>query len=139
MWPIVVKGLDHVVLRVADLDRSIAFYCDGIGCGVQRRRDDLGMIHLAAGAAQIDLVALDGPLGRKGGAAAGKEARNMDHFCLQVAPFDADAIRRHLRERGIEAGAVEQRFGAEGTGPSIYLTDPDGNVVELKGPATTKE
>ena len=62
----------------------------------------------------------------------------MDHFCLRVRPFDAGAIMAHLRDHGVDPGKVEQRFGAEGMGPSIYLRDPDGNVVELKGPATSK-
>jgi catechol 2,3-dioxygenase-like lactoylglutathione lyase family enzyme len=63
----------------------------------------------------------------------------MDHFCLRVKPFDAAAIMAHLRDHGVDPGKVEQRYGAEGMGPSIYLRDPDGNVVELKGPATSKE
>ena len=79
------------------------------------------------------LVDVDAPLGRAGGPPAGREARNMDHFAVQVAPFDADAIRAHLAAHGIEAGEVAERYGAEGTGPSLYVTDPDGNVVELKG------
>ena len=126
-------GLDHVVLRVADLPRALAFYCDVLGCVEERRVDALGLVQLRAGAALIDLVDVDAPLGRAGGPPAGREARNMDHFALQVAPFDADAIRAHLEAHGVEAGEVAERYGAEGTGPSLYITDPDGNVVELKG------
>ena len=80
-------------------------------------------------------VPVDGEIGRKGGAAPGEEGRNLDHFCLRVDPFDEAAIRGHLTSFGIEAGPTEQRYGAEGTGPSIYIQDPDGNTVELKGPA----
>jgi glyoxylase I family protein len=135
MSPFRPLGLDHVVLRVADLDRALAFYCGVLGCTVERRRDDLGLVHLRAGGSLIDLVPLDGELGRKGGAGPGREGRNVDHFALRIAPFDAAAIAAHLRAHGIEPGEVVGRFGAEGEGPSIYLADPDGNGVELKGPA----
>ena len=91
-------------------------------------------MQLRAGAALIDLVPVDGPLGRAGGAAPGKEGRNVDHFCLRIAPFDETQIRQQLAAHGLEAGPVESRYGAEGEGPSIYLDDPEDNVVELKGP-----
>ena len=89
---------------------------------------------MRAGSALIDLVPVDSPLGRAGGAGPGEEARNMDHFALRIEPFDEAALGAHLRTHGIEPGEVAQRYGAEGNGPSMYLLDPDGNVVELKGP-----
>ena len=122
------------MLRVRDLRRMARFYCEVLGCRVEREREDLGLTHLRAGEAMIDLVAVDGPLGKKGGAPAGKEARNLDHFCLRIEPFDAPALISHLAAHGIAPGEVKSRFGAEGNGPSLYLTDPEGNVVELKGP-----
>lgn len=131
---ITIREIDHVVLRVTDLERMIDFYCRVLGCRVERRRDDLGLVHLRAGRSQIDLVPVDGPLGRPGGAAPGSEGRNMDHVCLRVEAFDPAAIERHLEAHGIRMGEVAPRFGADGTGPSMYLTDPEGNVVELKGP-----
>lgn len=127
-------GLDHLVLRAIDLPRMIEFYCEVLGCSVERRQDTLGLVQLRAGRALIDLVALDGPLGRAGGAAPGTEGHNLDHFCLRVDPFDEAAIRAHLAAHGVDAGPTAQRYGAEGEGPSIYLADPQGNVVELKGP-----
>lgn len=127
-------GIDHVVLRVGDLSRTLAFYCEVLGCDLERRRDDLGLYHLRAGRSLIDVVTLDGPLGRAGGKAAGSEARNLDHFCLRIEAFDEAAIRVHLAGHGIDMGKLERRFGAEGEGPSLYIKDPDGNVVELKGP-----
>lgn len=129
------KGLDHVVLRVSDVARSLAFYCDVLGCTEERRIDALGLIQLRAGAHLIDLVDVASPLGERGGPAAGSEGRNVDHFALQVAPFDADAIRAHLIAHGVEPGDVGERYGAQGMGPSMYISDPDGNVVELKGAA----
>ena len=81
-----------------------------------------------------DLVPADGPLGRRGGAPPGRDGHNLDHFCLRLAPFDEAAIRRHLAAHGVEAGELKRRYGAEGTGPSLYLQDPEGNTIELKGP-----
>jgi glyoxylase I family protein len=127
-------ALDHVVLRVSDLERARAFYCDVLGCTFEKWQEQLGLLQLRAGASLIDLVGPDGPLGRAGGALPGREGRNVDHFCLRIAPFDAQALRAHLASHGVEAGEVVQRYGAEGTGPSLYLADPDGNMVELKGP-----
>jgi catechol 2,3-dioxygenase-like lactoylglutathione lyase family enzyme len=129
-----ILALDHVVLRVADAQRSMAFYCGLLGCTLERRVEEVGLIQLRAGGALIDLVPLDGQLGRAGGAPPGKEGRNLDHLCLRVEPFDEAAIRDLLAEAGIEAGQTARRYGAEGFGPSIYIVDPDGNVVELKGP-----
>ena len=135
--PFAILRLDHVVLQVRDLDQAEAFYRDLLGCEVVRRRDDLGLRHLRAGASMLDLVAVDGRLGRRGGAGPGAEGRNLDHLCLRIEPFDEAAIVRHLAAHGIAAhGPAGSNFGAEGDGPSLYFDDPDGNSVELKGPAT---
>lgn len=128
------QGIDHLVLRVVDLDRMVRFYVDALGCGVERRQDAIGLVQLRAGRSLIDLVPVDGKLGRMGGAAPGAQGRNLEHFCLRVDPFDEAALRAHLAAHGVEAGKTESRYGAEGEGPSIYLCDPEGNVVELKGP-----
>jgi glyoxylase I family protein len=129
-----IRDIDHLVLRVVDAEAMVAFYCDVLGCSIERRRDELGLVQLRAGRSMIDLVPVEGKLGRAGGAAPGPEGRNLDHFCLRVDPFDERAIRRHLEAAGIAAGEAVPRYGAEGEGPSIYVTDPEGNVVELKGP-----
>jgi catechol 2,3-dioxygenase-like lactoylglutathione lyase family enzyme len=129
-----ISNLDHLVLRVTDLRAMMAFYTGVLGCPVEKIQEDLGLYQLRAGSALIDLVPIDGPLGRKGGAPPGTEGRNLDHFCLRVDPFDARAIIAHLREHGADPAPVASRYGAEGQGPSIYVTDPEGNVVELKGP-----
>jgi len=131
-----VLRIDHLVLRVESLERSIAFYRDVLACQVIKRRDDLGFVHVRVGSSMIDLVAVDGPTGQRGGPAAGAEGRNLDHFCLRIEPFDEAAILAHLAAHGVEpTGIAHANFGAEGTGPSIYFTDPDGNTIELKGPA----
>lgn len=136
--PIAVKGIDHVVLRVRDVERMVRFYGEVLGCAVERRQEELGLIQLRAGRSLIDLVDVAGRLGRDGGAAPGPEGRNMDHLCLRVEPFDAEAIRGHLAAHGVTPGEVAGRYGAEGEGPSIYLEDPEGNRLELKGPAAKR-
>jgi catechol 2,3-dioxygenase-like lactoylglutathione lyase family enzyme len=135
--PIDVRGLDHVVLRVKDLTASLGFYRDALGLSIERELD-LGLVQLRAGASLIDLVPVTSPLGQLGGPAAGANGFNMDHFALELERFDAAAIFAHLDAHGIAHGAVDQRYGAKGTGPSIYVKDPDGNTVELKGPATDR-
>lgn len=129
-----IREIDHVVFRVIDLDRMLQFYCAVLGCTIEREQREIGLTQLRAGRSLIDLVTVDSPIGRQGGAAPGTEGRNMDHLCVRVEPFDADAISAHLADQGVEAGPVESRYGAEGEGPSIYLHDPEGNLVELKGP-----
>lgn len=132
--PIRVREIDHLVLRVVDLERMLGFYCGVLGCSIERRRDDLGLVQLRAGSSLIDLVPVDGQLGAQGGAAPGREGRNLDHFCLRIRHFDETAICAFLEQRGVAIGAIGTRYGAEGDGPSIYLEDPEGNTVELKGP-----
>jgi catechol 2,3-dioxygenase-like lactoylglutathione lyase family enzyme len=132
--PVKILGIDHIVLRVRDVGRMTRFYGDVLGCRVEKVQEKLGLTHLRAGSALIDLITIDGPLGKEGGAAPGREGRNMDHVCLRVAKFDAPALKAHLAAHGVAPGAIGGRFGAEGEGPSLYITDPEGNVVELKGP-----
>lgn len=129
-----VLGIDHVVLRARDLDGLARFYIEVLGCREERRQDDLGLLQLRAGRCLIDLVAVAGKLGRMGGAAPGSEGRNLDHLCLRIEPWDPAAIGAHLRAHGVAAGEVAMRYGAEGEGPSLYLSDPEGNTIELKGP-----
>lgn len=129
-----IREIDHLVLRVTDLEQMLRFYCDALGCTLDRRLDNIGLVQLRAGSAMLDLVPVDGKLGSVGGAAPGKEGRNLDHFCFRVEPFDEATIRAHLVAHGVAAGELESRNGAEGEGPSIYVSDPEGNVIELKGP-----
>ncbi len=128
-----IVGIDHVVLRVSDIDRSIAFYCGVLGCTVERRAAGAGIHQLRAGRSLIDLI--DSNAADANANANAASGRNMDHFALRIEPFDEAAIRAHLGRHGIEAGKVATRYGAEGDSPSIYIADPDGNTVELKGPA----
>ncbi|HET6158245.1 MAG TPA: VOC family protein [Dongiaceae bacterium] len=132
--PFRIKGLDHLVLRVRDLDRMMRFYCDVLGCRVERVQAEIGLTQIRAGRSLIDLVTVDGKLGRMGGAAPEREGRNLDHFCITIDGYDEAVIRAYLTARGVEVGEAGSRYGAEGEGPSLYVGDPEGNVVELKGP-----
>ncbi len=136
--PFSVQRIDHVVFRVRDLDRSIEFYRSVLGCDVVRQREHLGLVHLRAGSSMIDLVSVEGKLGSRGGAAPGKEAKNVDHLCLRIEPFSEPDLVAHLGRHGLAPfGSAELNFGAEGDGPSLYFPDPDGNVIELKGPSVS--
>lgn len=132
--PVQIKDIDHVVLRVRDLEPMLAFYRDVLLCPLEKQQPDIGLYQLRCGSSLIDLATVDGPLGQEGGAAPGDEGHNLDHFCVRVEPFDAKAIRAWLESRGVEAGEVASRYGADGQGPSIYVKDPEGNTVEFKGP-----
>jgi glyoxylase I family protein len=132
--PFTLLGLDHIVLRVKALQPMLHFYTVVLGGTLERQQEELGLYQVRTGATLVDLVPLDGKLGRAGGAGPGREGRNLDHFALRIEPYDEDAIRTHLRSHGIEPGESGSRYGAEGEGPSIYLADPEGNLLELKGP-----
>jgi glyoxylase I family protein len=128
-----ITGIDHVVIRARDLGRMTAFYRDALGCAVVWERPELGLVHLSAGASLIDLVDVAGPLG--GGTAPSEAGRNMDHLCLRAEPFEAESIAARVLAAGGRAEPAKRRYGAEGFGLSIYLADPEGNRIEIKGPS----
>jgi glyoxylase I family protein len=130
--PFTLTGLDHVVFRAVDSRRLVAFYCEVLGCQLDREQAALGLIQLRAGRSLIDIVAVDGALGRAGGCAPGAEGRNVDHICLGIYPFDEAALRAHFAQHGIEIEEASMRYGAEGEGRSIYVHDPEGNTIEIK-------
>ncbi len=121
-----IKHLDHVVVRVSDLDRALRFYSDVLGCREERRSESSGLVQMRAGRSLIDLMRIDGP--------AENGAGNMHHFAIRIEPFDERSLRSHLESHGVKVGAVVARYGADGRGPSIYIQDVDGNTIELKGP-----
>ncbi len=123
--PIHLGGLDHIVLPAHDLEVMLAFYQDVLGCALERARPEIGLYHLRAGSALIDLMDRSDRPAEKGLA---------EHFCLALSDFDGPALIRHLESHGVKVGDIATRFGATGNGPSLYLEDPEGNMVELKGP-----
>ena len=132
--PFQLKQIDHVVLRIRDLDASLRFYRDVLGCTLDKVQDKIGLWQVRAGSSLIDLVPLTGALGSLGGAGPQKEGRNVDHFAIEIDRFDETAIRAHLAFHNVTITDSGRRYGAKGDGPSIYVLDPDGNSVELKGP-----
>ena len=114
-------GLDHVVLRVSDQEASRRFYTEVLGCTVAHLNERISLLQLRFGEHLIDL--LPGPPSSEG----------LDHVCLSVRCGDLGAVRAALAARGVRLeGDVVDRRGAYGTGPSLYLRDPDGYLIELK-------
>ncbi len=128
-----ITGIDHLVLRARDPEALVAFYTGVLGLTVERVQARIGLTQLRAGSSLIDIVGVDGQLGRLGGAAPGVEGRNLDHFCLTVRGFDLERVKAHLTAHGVALGEEGERYGAAGEGLSIYLTDPEGNGLELRG------
>jgi glyoxylase I family protein len=128
-----IAGLDHIVLRTSRMPEMLHFYSEVLGCPIERELPaEFGLVQLRAGNALIDLVAVDSELGRAGGGAPTGTDNNMDHFCLQIRAQPEEQISQYLRSHSIEVGAFERRYGAQGYGNSLYLSDPDGNTVELR-------
>jgi catechol 2,3-dioxygenase-like lactoylglutathione lyase family enzyme len=134
--PFALEGLDHVVLLVTDMERARAFYCGVLGCTVDGALPQHGMLQLRAGAALIDLVAVNTAEGAwakppvEGG-------RNVDHVCIATGRWDEAAMRGHLAAHDVAIVEEGIRTGARGDGLSFYVADPFGNVIELKGPPET--
>jgi catechol 2,3-dioxygenase-like lactoylglutathione lyase family enzyme len=119
-------GLDHVVLRVRDQQASMRFYVDLLGCAVDHINERISLVHLRFGEHYIDLLpaTAEAPAATPGG---------VDHVCLSIRCDDLAKAADALRRRGVQLqGEIAPRRGAYGTGPSLYLRDPDGYVIELK-------
>jgi glyoxylase I family protein len=133
--PMSLVGLDHLVIRANEPERLVAFYCTVLGCVVEKRQPEFGIVQLRAGRSLIDILDVASTLGREKGAGPSPDGgSNMDHLCLRIEPFAGMEILSHLRAHDCQPGEIVQRYGAEGNGPSIYLSDPEGNMIELKGP-----
>lgn len=129
-----IHGIDHVVIRVRELERMVGFYCDVIGCSIERRLEEIGLVQLRAGRSLIDLASVSGSVGRLGGDPPSREGHNMAHLCLRIVPFDPVAISTYLKGHGVESNDLKRRYGAHGIEPSMFIKDPEGNTIELKGP-----
>ena len=127
-------GLDHVVLRVKDQAATQRFYIDVLGCTLELRQGTLAQ--LRAGSALIDIVPADDEGPAKGTSSTG--GANLDHLCLRIEPFDPGALTAQLIRHGVMPGEIKSRYGADGYGPSVYISDPESNTVELKGPPESR-
>jgi glyoxylase I family protein len=128
-----ISHIDHVVYRVVNVNKVIAFYETVMGATMEKVQPEIGLYQLRLGNALVDLVPFDGKLGSERGGRPDTESANVDHICFRVDPWDEDALMRHLHSLGIQC-QVARRYGADGYGPSIYISDPEGNQIELKGP-----
>lgn len=134
-----VVGIDHIVIRARNAAKMIEFYAGILGCAIERDVSaEIGLIQLRAGRALIDIVAVDSVLGQKGGAAPGEAGNNMDHFCLQIEKIEETKLTDYLEAHDVSFSDFERRYGAEGYGRSIYIKDPEGNVVELRSIAQSE-
>ena len=131
--PINIAQIDHVVLRTNDINKLLQFYSDVLGCRLERGPGDFGIAQLRAGGSLIDIADANSIYGQERGDLPDHKAPNMDHICFRVDPWDTDAIQAQLHLHNIEHDEVGIRYGASGRGLSIYLADPEGNAIELKG------
>jgi glyoxylase I family protein len=123
--PLMVVELDHVVLRCRQQDRTLDFYSRVLGLKEERRIGQLGLIQLRAGASMVDLVPAVEPRVDTG--------TKVDHFCLGIETDDLGSVISYLRGNSVEIlGEPAMRYGARGMGNSIYVRDPEGNIIELK-------
>ena len=128
-----IASIDHIVLRTDKLGEMLTFYCQVLGCNIERETDkQTGLTQLRAGNALIDIVTIDSKLGRMGGEAPSESGINVDHFCLQLELISEQAIEQHLNNYNIAFNGFERRYGAQGYGQSVYIQDPQGNTVELR-------
>ncbi len=127
-----VLGIDHLVLRTEDAPRLLDFYQTHLGLTLERSETDLGLYQLRAGNALIDIVPVNQTLGQQKGSQVSHSSPNLDHFCLQIHCASLADVRAHLLAKGVPCSELAERYGAEGFGMSFYITDPDGNDVELK-------
>lgn len=128
-----IVAIDHIVLRTSKLEQMLAFYCNVLGCNIERKTpEETGLTQLRAGNALIDIVNVDSELGKQGGAAPSYTGNNMDHFCLQLKAITEEKLESYLIECGVKQDDFDRRYGAQGFGNSIYIKDPEGNTVELR-------
>ena len=130
--PFALEGIDHILLLVNGMKPAVQFYTDVLGCTVEDALPQYGMLQLRAGAALIDLVDISVPeAGWARPAVAG--GRNVDHLCLALGAHDETALRRHLKCHDVEIVEEGVHGGSRGQSLSLYVRDPSGNVIELKG------
>lgn len=116
-----IQGFDHIVLRTCQIDKMQAFYCDVLGCQVEKINKDVGLIHLRAGDHLIDLLQVNQP----------PTDKNLAHFCLRIKPFNHAELQDYFHQHGLTIARYDRRYSGLGYGFSFYVCDPDGNEVEF--------
>jgi len=128
-----IKRLDHLVIKTTNIKEMMSFYCFILGYKIQRDSlKETGLLELSAGESMIDLFDSkhESNLNRLSGES---KNNNIDHFCILLDNFDETDIKVHLKSFGVACSEIEMNYGSSGYGPSVYIHDPDGNKVELKG------
>lgn len=118
-----IKSIDHIVLRTTQLDKMLFFYCDVLGCVIENKQEAIKLTQLRVGDNLIDLLVVDESIQAK--------HRNLEHFCLRIAPFNYPQLKAYFEKYEIEAKHFGNRYGSKGMGDSFYISDPEGNEVEL--------
>jgi glyoxylase I family protein len=126
------QGIDHIVLRTVLYHELIDFYCNVLGCKLELSKENLGLTHLRAGNALIDIVDVNGKLGKQGGDAPAELSNNVDHFCLQIESRGEQELQEYLTNCDVLHGEFQDRYGAQGMGRSLYIKDLVGNNLELR-------
>ena len=119
-----IQCIDHIVLRTNNLEKLVAFYCDLLGCKIEKIIEEIGLIQLRAGESLIDLLPVEADIAA--------DRSTLDHFCLRIKPFDYEFLKSYFHDKGVLLYNYGTRHGAEGYGESVYLKDPEGNEIELK-------
>ncbi|MBL4812473.1 MAG: VOC family protein [Rhodobacteraceae bacterium] len=132
--PFTLAGLDHVVFLVDDMPVALKFYADVLGCVPGYSYPAMGMEQVWCGTALIVLWDTTHP-GAASAVPPVAGGRNVDHVCIATSPFEPAAMRAHLAAHGVEIEREATHGGARGMGFSVYIRDPFGNKLEVKGPA----
>ena len=127
-----ITEMDHIVLRCEDVERSLSFYTDVLGLKAERLEQwRAGEVRFPSARLNADTIidffgSDQGPISRDG-------ARNQDHFCMVIEPTDMDELKAKFEALGVEIQAGPgKRWGSHGDGISLYIYDPEDNVVELR-------
>lgn len=117
-----IQCIDHIVLKTTNLEEMLNFYCDILGCKFERQVASVGLTQLRAGDSMIDLLQVE----------SRESGQNIEHFCLRISPFDYASLEKYFHDKNIAIYNYGKRYGAQGTGESFYLKDPENNEIELK-------
>ena len=127
-----ITEMDHIVLRTRDVEESLRFYTEVLGLQAERVEQwRAGEVRFPSARINADTIidffaSEEMPNGRD-------DVRNQDHFCMVIDETDMDALKARFEDAGIDIQAGPgKRWGSHGDGISLYIYDPDDNVVELR-------